>query len=268
MEPDQYVLMSAPPVCRGFSVVSGNGFSNDHGRDCMADKPRFDSYTETYRGVINVSVKLSGEQYEHFAGLRLELMQKELAVRTGRRDGFSILDFGCGIGETAKIMRARFPASSITGVDESGESIAQAVALGLPNTTFIMSEENGIPLAAERFDVVYSNGTFHHIDGERQADFLAELQRTATDAGYIFIFENNPRNPLTVHAMSINPFDAGLKAVYPSRLISLGARVGLHHVKTSYYFFFPRILKIMRPLERFMGRVPFGAQYFVLFKKT
>jgi len=233
----------------------------------FTDEPPFDSYTETYKEIINRSVRLSGERYEYFAELRMLLMQSELASRTGRNDGFSILDFGCGIGETARIMAAIFPGSEMTGVDESGESIATAISLCLPKATFLTAGETTLPIVNDKFDVVYSNGTFHHIKRERHADFMGELQRTMKHEGYLFIFENNPRNPLMMRAMKNNPFDTGLTAIPPSRLITIGRAAGLCHVRTRYYFFFPRVLKAIRPLEKLLGRVPFGAQYYVLFRK-
>jgi ubiquinone/menaquinone biosynthesis C-methylase UbiE len=229
--------------------------------------PQFDSYTDTYKEIINRSARLSGEQYEYFAELRLKLMQRELAAATGRFDGFSLLDFGCGIGDTARIMSGIFPGSELTGIDESGESIARAASLGLPNTTFITAGEDLLPLADEAFDAAYSNGTFHHIPWDRQISLLKELSRAMKQQGLLFIFENNPLNPLMMRAMRMNPFDAGLTAVPPARLIALGKEVGLSPVKTRYYFFFPRILKAMRPLEKLLGSVPFGAQYYVMFRK-
>ena len=228
---------------------------------------KFDSYTESYKEIINRSARLSGERYEYFAELRLRLMQRELASRTGREDGFSILDFGCGIGETALIFRGIFPQSRLTGVDESGESLAKAASLDLAETRFAAAEGNRLPLADEEFDAVYSNGTFHHIPWDRHVDIMGELRRTVKPGGYLFIFENNPRNPLMMQAMNANPFDAGLKAIPPDLLISDGTRAGLSPAGTRFYFFFPRILKVLRPLEKYLGKVPYGAQYYVLFEK-
>lgn len=234
----------------------------------MHKESKFDPFTETYKDIINKSARLSGENYEYFARLRLELMQKELISRTGENDRFSILDFGCGIGETTRIMREMFPNSTITGYDESGESIAKALTLCLPQTTFVKAVKKGIPAKDEQYNVIYSNGTFHHIDWKDHRHFLKELARVVTLGGYVFIFENNPRNPLMMHAMKKNPFDAGLKAIPPSHLVALGKAVGLSYVKTDYYFFFPRILKLFRLLEKFLRGIPLGAQYYTLFKKT
>jgi SAM-dependent methyltransferase len=234
----------------------------------MMNRPRFDEYAENYKEIVSKATKLSGECYEYFAELRLSLMRQELAARTGRADGFSLHDFGCGGGDTAKIMPTIFPESIITGTDESGESIAKATALNLPNATFVKIENTGLPVADNTFDATYSNGTFHHIDWNLHETFMDEIRRATKPGGHRVICENNPRNPFMLHAMKVNPFDDGLKAVPPARLIRAGKVAGLNYLGVRYYFFFPNILKFMRPLESFLGNIPFGAQYYVLFNKS
>lgn len=234
----------------------------------MENRSVFDAYNQNYKDVINNSAKLSGERYEYFAELRLRNLRNEMLAQTGKDDGFSILDFGCGCGDTAKIISSVFPESIYTGVDESSDSITTAIALSLPNTTFHTVEHSRIPIPDNSVDITYSNGTFHHIAWKDHLDVFYEILRTTNPGGYIFICENNPLNPLMMHAMKITPFDAGLKAVPPSHLITLGLESGLTFLGTRYYFFFPRILKFMRPLESFMKWIPFGAQYYVLFRKT
>ena len=41
------------------------------------------------------------------------------------------------------------------------------------------------------------------------------------------------------------------------------AVAGLSRRKTVYRLFFPRFLAKLRPLERYLTKVPMGAQYFV-----
>ena len=227
----------------------------------------FDSYAENYREIINRSARLSGERFEYFVAVRLELMRRELERRTGREDGFALLDFGCGIGETEKIMTGIFPRSTLTGIDESIESIARAMALSLVRTRFFVARGLPLPLADLEFDAVYSNGTFHHIAAEGRPDMFRELWRVVKPGGHLFVFENNPRNPFMMRAMRTNPFDAGLAAIAPSQLDSVGRLTGWSPLVTRYYFFFPRVLRALRPLEKALGNVPWGAQYYTIFRK-
>lgn len=234
----------------------------------MVKSSNFDAYNQNYKDVINNSARLSGEKYEYFAELRLTLLRHEMLVQTGRTDRYAILDFGCGCGDTVKIMNSVFPESSFTGVDESVDSIATAIGLSLPGTTFLTVEKTIIPVRDNSMDITYSNGTFHHIAWGDHPNVFLEITRVTKPGGFVFICENNPLNPFMMHAMRITPFDKGLKAISPARLIKFGEEAGLDFLGTGYYFFFPRILKFMRPLESFIRCVPFGAQYYVLFRKA
>jgi hypothetical protein len=51
-----------------------------------------------------------------------------------------------------------------------------------------------------------------------------------------------------------------LQPGYARRLLQAA---GFHAGSPHFYFFFPRALSRLRPLERFLARLPIGAQYFV-----
>jgi len=221
----------------------------------------FDQYVQDYKEIIDRGAALTGETFEYFIELRVDLMARELSARGGAP--LRILDFGCGIGATEKVLRDRFPAASIHGVDASAESIKAAESMGLEGVTFHFSESARLPFADGAFDLVYSNGTFHHIDHGKHAAVFAELRRVLAPAGHLFVFENNPLNPLMVRGMRQNPFDAGTKMLFPwyLRRVVRGARLTARAPK--YYVFFPKQLKGLRWSERYLRSVPVGAQYYV-----
>ena len=64
----------------------------------------------------------------------------------------AVLDFGCGIGDTAAMMRERFPEASIDGMDSSGESVRRAESLGIAAATFHHWEAGTFPFADGAFD--------------------------------------------------------------------------------------------------------------------
>src|ERR1019366_5360080 len=184
----------------------------------------YDQYVQDYKEIIDRGAALTGETFEYFIELRVDLMARELSARGGSPS--RILDFGCGIGATEKVLRDRFPAASIHGVDASAESIKAAESRGLQGVTFHFSESARLPFADGAFDLVYSNGTFHHIDHGKHAAVFAELRRVLAPGGHLFVFENNPLNPLMVRGMRQNPFDAGTKMLFPwyLRRVVRGAR--------------------------------------------
>lgn len=222
----------------------------------------FDRYAESYRDVINRHAAITGESFEYFIGVRLGLMLDALA-RRGEPEPRRVLDFGCGIGATEVIMRERMPRARLDGVDPSPESIKTAQSQNVPEATFQVCAGLPLPFEDSTFDAVYSNGTFHHIDHAEHPAIFAEVARVLRPGGHAFIFENNPFNPLIVREMRRSPMDAGTKMLFPHYLARLQRNAGLQVNATRFYVFFPKQLKALRWSERYLRRVPFGAQYFV-----
>jgi SAM-dependent methyltransferase len=223
----------------------------------------FDQYAQSYRDIINRhSVAITGEDFEYFIGLRVGLMLDDVQ-RRGEPEPRSVLDFGCGIGATEMVMRSRMPGARLDGVDPSPESIKTAAGQQVPNARFQVCA--GIPLPFEdgSFDVVYSNGTFHHIDHAEHPAIFRELARVLRPGGHAFIFENNPFNPLSVYLMRSSPMDAGTKMLFPHYLAGLQRRAGLRVNATRFYVFLPKQLKALRWTEKYLKRLPLGAQYYV-----
>ncbi len=155
------------------------------------------------------------------------------ALVAHRLPGFSTS--GCGIGATAQVLRDVFPAASLEGIDASSASIDAARALGVHDAQFHLSKDNQLPFASGSFDLIYSNGTFHHIDHGDHPSIFAELSRVLRPGGQAFIFENNPLNPLTVWGMRQNPFDRAAKLLFPWYLRRLLHHAGLHARAPQYF---------------------------------
>ena len=222
----------------------------------------FDQYAENYKELIDRGAALTGETFEFFIRLRVGLLVNDLLAE-GSAEPASILDFGCGIGATEQVLRGQFPAASLDGIDTSPASIDAARSLGIPNARFHLAEGDGLPFADASFNLVYSNGTFHHIDHARHARILGELRRVLRPGGHLFIFENNPLNPLVVQGMRRSPLDQGAKTLFPWYLRRLVRGAPLTARAPRYYVFFPKQLKALRWSERYLRSVPIGAQYYV-----
>jgi hypothetical protein len=81
------------------------------------------------------------------------------------------------------------------------------------------------------------------------------------------IYENNPFNPLTCHAVNTCPFDENAVLLKPIRLRQLFQEAGMEFLLQEYRVFFPAFLKLLRPLEKYLTWLPLGAQHFVFGKK-
>lgn len=230
----------------------------------------FDTYAETYRTVINDSVKASGEKYEFFIQLRVRMMAER--VKNHWKEGYvgTLLDYGCGTGATEHYLRQYFPCMSIVGADASQESIRLANMSPLPDVSYeaLVESKGALPFDGKKFDLAYSNGTFHHIQPGARVEALSELYRVLKVGGLLYVFENNPYNPLTMRAMKANPFDEGMVAVKPCEMKAMGEQAGLVHMATWFYFFFPSCLRYFRKFDDYLAWLPIGAQYGTCFTRV
>jgi len=103
----------------------------------------------------------------------------------------------------------------------------------------------------------------HHVPVNRRTDIMHELATRLCGKGKLFIFEHNPLNPVTRWVVRQCPFDCDAILIKPSELIAHLKDVGLHFLRRDYLVFFPRVLSRCRPIERFLGWCPAGAQYVI-----
>ncbi len=224
----------------------------------------FDAYAEGYDEALNRGLSLSGESKEFFATGRITWTCRRLGARAAgvRR----VLDFGCGTGTAVPILLEAFSEARVTGVDSSAASLEVARrAVTDSRAAFLPLEELA---GAGVFDLVYTNGVFHHIPHADRAEALAKLAAALAPGGYLALWENNPWNPGTRWVMSRIPFDRDAIPLPPSETRERVTVAGLEVVGVDYLFFFPRFLGFLRWLEPWLSRFPLGAQYLVLAKAS
>ena len=120
----------------------------------------------------------------------------------------------------------------------------------------------------ETFDVVFSAGVFHHVPFSEHFDLICEVSRTLKSGGIFMIYEHNPFNPLTCHAVNTCPFDENAVLLKPIRLRHLFQEAGMEFLMQECRVFSPSFLALLRPIEKNLAWLPLGGQYFVVGKKT
>ena len=91
--------------------------------------------------------------------------------------------------------------------------------------------------------------------------------RRLRPGGLFALWENNPWNPGTRYVMSRIPFDRDAVPLAPPEARRLVRACGFEVLRTDFLFLFPRALRLMRPLEARLSRLPLGAQYQVLCRR-
>lgn len=222
-------------------------------------KPQFDRYARDYRDLNAAAVRASGETPDYFAALKASYMSHAAPLP---EDGAprAILDFGCGIGGGIPHLRHVFPDARLHGVDASGESIAMARA-ACSDAQFSVIEDNRLPLPDATFDLALAACVFHHIAPAERLHWMRELRRVLKPGGRLFVFEHNPLNPLTRKVVRECPFDEDAILLHRGETLALLANAGFREAKSDYIVFFPHMLAALRPLERWLSPLPFGAQY-------
>jgi predicted TPR repeat methyltransferase len=110
-----------------------------------------------------------------------------LAAQLPRLPGLTrAVDFGCATGALGKILRARYPAAHLTGVDFAQQMVERARDLGVYDA--IVRHDLNRPvewMRARSLDLVVALGFSEFLD--RPADLVAEAARILVPGGVLFM---------------------------------------------------------------------------------
>lgn len=172
-------------------------------------------------------------QYERFADARLR-PALDLLARLPDRPFRAAIDLGCGGGQLTALLRNRFPALPLTGIDSSPDMLAVA-ARKLPDARFRLGDICD-PGVAAGCDLVASNAAFQWVPDHRAV--LEGLMRQLPRGGALAVqMPGNhaaPSHRLLAETVAEPPFAAALAAVtsiapvddapdYAARLLGAGA---------------------------------------------
>jgi SAM-dependent methyltransferase len=223
----------------------------------------FDKFADEYLATHRANTALTGEDPEYFARYKVEAVAARLK-RLGLPAPQRVLDFGCGIGNSAPHLRAAFPGAAIVGLDVSERSLAVA-RQRFPGAADFRRYEGGAQIPLEPgFDLVFSACVFHHIEAAEHVSLFAALRGLLAPGGRLAVFEHNPWNPVSRYIVATCPFDEDAVLIPAPEFARRQKAAGFREVDVAYTGFFPGPLKALRPLERAMARLPLGAQYYTL----
>jgi SAM-dependent methyltransferase len=224
----------------------------------------FDEYAKSYDVALGAALEISGEGREYFAYGRVSWLAGCLTRL--REQPRAALDFGCGDGKTAPLLRQLVKVDRVLGVDVSAQSIE--VARKQCSDPAIAYCAAGSFRPEAQMDLAYCNGVFHHIPPPERPAGLQAIHAALRPGGVFAFWENNPWNPATHYVMSRCAFDNDAQMLSPLVARRLLKQAGFAVLRTDYLFVFPRGLKVLRGLEPALSDFPLGTQYQVLCRKV
>lgn len=218
----------------------------------------FDLLADDYAKEHQKNIRITGEAPEFFSEYKIRDL--EAYVQGKNFTPKTILDFGCGIGNSIPFFRKYFRNSHLIASDVSSRSIEISKARFPGKEEYLLIDDN-LSVIGETRDLIFSACVFHHIPHEQHVHWLQELFKVAGTGAMLVIFEHNPLNPLTVNAVNTCPLDVNAKLIKAKQMRQKLLASGWSDVEIHYKLFFPSFLKIFRPLEKYLSWCCLGAQY-------
>ncbi len=231
------------------------------------DEVEFDKFADEYRDLHAANIKLSGESPEYFAEYKIADIAAELA-HTNSPAPTKVLDFGAGVGYSVPFFGRHLPTARVTCLDVSRKSLDIGAAKHGSVADFQHFDGARIPFVSDTFDIALASCVFHHIPHDEHVALLAEIRRVLAPRGWLFVFEHNPLNPLTRHAVNTCAFDEHAELMRAPTLRRRVRAAGFSAAEVNYRIFFPHALRALRPLEARLKWLPLGAQYYVAARKA
>jgi trans-aconitate methyltransferase len=224
--------------------------------------PEFDAHASAYDADLAAGLRLTGGDKHHYAEERTRWLVDRLAA-LGQLPVRRVLDFGCGDGDAAPLLRDVLKAREVVGVDVSPAMLERARSRH-PWATWAAVDD--LPSLGP-FDVAYCNGVFHHIPRAERLSAARAVHAALAPGGVWGFWENHPWNPGTRLVMSRVRFDRDADLLSPPAARRLLRSAGFLTLRTDHLFILPVSAPAVRRAERLVSRLPIGGQYMVLARR-
>ena len=169
-----------------------------------------------------------------------------------------------------KMLDMYCPQVTICGNANSVENAVAVITKTNPDLLFLDIEISGGNafhlldiLQPAKFDIIFVANVFHHIPEALHHSTLKQLRELLTPTGFLYVFEHNPKNPLTRRVFETCEFDVGCKMIKPSLFIRMCGNAGYTTIIRNYVLFFPKSVSFLSFLETYLKWCPLGAQYYI-----
>jgi SAM-dependent methyltransferase len=218
----------------------------------------FDAHAEHYVDSVDRSVSFTRRDSAFFAQRKVELLEEVALRRVGDLGGLRVLDVGCGTGTTDRHLVDHV--GSLHGVDVS-QAMLLLASRNVPEANYDWYNGEKLPFPDGSFDVTLAICVIHHVPISARNTFVAELHRATMDGGLVAIFEHNPFNPLTRHAVNSCELDDGVILAKGNDVGTYLKAAGARSIERSDFLFTPIGGETGRSIDRILHWLPLGGQY-------
>jgi ubiquinone/menaquinone biosynthesis C-methylase UbiE len=218
----------------------------------------FDDFAKDYEDTVDRSVSFTGRDSAFFARRKVEILEDIVRPGLGSLQGLNLLDVGCGTGTTDRHLAPRV--RMLHGVDISEEMLVKAQR-NVPKAKFTWYDGEKLPFADETFDVAVAICVLHHIPESMRFKVVSEMVRVTRPEGVVAVFEHNPFNPLTRHAVNTCELDEDAVLLSSREAVDLLRDSADTEPEFRHFLFSPLGGAIGCSLDRHLRTVPLGGQY-------
>lgn len=226
---------------------------------------RFDAHAINYSQEIDKTLQGYGMQHDTFTAHKAWLINRIMCAEGRDERQMDLLDVGCGVGKIHAHLKDRF--RSITGADVSAASLVVARET-FPDIGYHHYDGEHLPFPDNSFDFTTAIGVFHHVPPALWQNAAKEMLRILRAGGLALVIEHNPYNPVTRRIVRTCPLDEGVVLLQPSQLRRLFAGAGGERITTRSILTMPPLRPWIMSLDMSFGRLPLGAQYFMLAQRA
>lgn len=224
------------------------------------NKVNFDDYSDSYDELMQQQHAKFGD-ISYYSDYKVNILKSIFKDFTSN---LKILEYGCGIGRNLHGIQDLFFNAEVFAYDISNESAKIAKK---NNPSIVILSEEWIADNECFFDIIFIAGVFHHIPPRLRDSVTQRLFKLLKKRGSIVIFEHNPYNPVTQHMVSTCEFDNDAVLLSKKETINLFLKQNFILIKSNYVLFVPPKLKALNFFEKFVGWLPLGGQFYVVFSK-
>jgi len=224
----------------------------------------FDTHADNYSENIDQVLGKYGASHDFFTQHKAWLIEYLLHSNGLKMPEVKLLDVGCGVGKIHQYQSGKF--AKIAGTDVSNPSLEVARTVN-KNVDYQWYDGHRLPFDDGSFDLSVAICVFHHVPPQQWESLAAEMLRVLRRGGIGLIIEHNPFNPLTQRIVSTCDLDKDAILLRPSKLKHIFEMAGGENIKSRAILSIPPKTNLLKKIDLFLGKLHFGAQYYVISTK-